>query len=281
MFSFKNLLAKKEFPKVAHFEDAPETDWSKVSLGVDLKGDTVYWDAKSDPHLAVIGRSGSGKSLLLETVIAHSIQHAQKIGVIGIDMYKGELLDSEKYSPVVLGVATSYEESFEACRFAYGFMKENYRLMEEARVNHVNDLTNPPRLLLLMIDEVSTLLEKFNTEEDEEVDEIIDEMKELVGDIARLGRAAGVQLVLSSQQLNPKVVSDELWINLMTRVSMGTDDYSARGRGYLQVQGKSDVEFQAYRTNEKWVDEEFSRWDFNASEKLQPLPPASFENRED
>lgn len=249
MFSLKKLFTKK-----VKLVENPAESWRKVALGVNRENEVVYWDIMAHPHIAVSGPSGSGKTNLLETILTHCIQNGDKIRAVGIDMYKNEMQEVEKYEPAVLGVAKTTENALEACRFAHEYMMKNYEKMEDAGANHFLDLEEKPHLLLLVMDEMYTILKPYGDEEDS----LKEEMKKILLDIARLGRAAGVQIVLSSQQINPDIIADELYGNIANHVSMGADDYSAPGHGLLKAYADEPIEFQAYRADLKALDEYFS-----------------------
>ena len=249
MFSLKNLFTKK-----SHFTEAPEAYWAKIPLGIDPKGKKVYWDATYDAHMGIIGGSGTGKTNLMETILTHCVKNGDKIRVVGIDMYKNEMQDSERYSPVVLGVATTAGNALKTLEFAREYMMKNYEEMEKAGVNHHLDLEDSPKLLLVMIDEFSTVLRKYGDADDA----IKDEIKARLVELVRLGRAAGVQVVLSSQQMDTDIIPEEIWNTISSHVSMGGYERSAPGRGSITVKWESPVEFQSYRADLKTLDEDFA-----------------------
>lgn len=260
MFSFKNLLAKKSFPKVAHYSDAPVRSWQDIPLGVDIKGKTLYWDTQLKPHLLITGRTGSGKSILLQNIIAHSIEHKGHFMLVGIDIYKKNLAAYEKYAPLVAGVATNMEDARTACQFIYDEMMKRYLLTEQAGVDNILDLPGfPEGHMLLVIDELSALLRKTGLEKDAAEDAVRDEITRMLTEITRLGRAAGIQLVLTSQQHDRKIITNELWDNIHTRAVMGSIDYTAWGRGYFQTRGIDGIEFQAYLATDEWMDEQYAK----------------------
>lgn len=272
MFSFKNPFIRKDTSKAIISENLSEPDWSKVSLGIDDDGSDVYWNTLSAPHAVIIGRKGEGQTVLLNKIIAHCVKHAEKMSVVGITMHKVNIQNSEKYLPFVYGVASNLEESFKACRLAHDFMKENYRLMEEAGVPTINDLPNPPRFLFLMVEEASSLFRKFEDEQaNQEINELKDEMKELLFGISKLGPAAGVQLVLANTQHNMAINTAEFWTDISTNIVTGIIQDSEWKHVSLRTDGGKDWnKFQLYRTDDEWKASEFSQWEVDTHKALLP-----------
>lgn len=275
---FKTGKAKEdqkptEIPRQLHIDTAPHGAWNDFPIGVKENGDVVYWDAKSSPHLALTGAAGSGKSMFLRNVVFHCLLHPNRWRVIGVDVTRGELTSFAKYEPNVLGVAKNLEDGLEACRYASEQMWERYKRMEEKQVNHILDLDDAPSNLLLVIDSAASFLTRSGstTEEGKYEDELREEAYVLIDSIARLGRAAGVHVALSTQRPDRSVIFGELWQNLTTKIVMGkvdsihstlalgsegatTTDGTVKGRGYYKEFYGPEGEFQSYFADIDWLD---------------------------
>jgi hypothetical protein len=110
-----------------------------------------------------------------------------------------------------------------------------------------------------------------NTEEGKEEDALKGEAAMIIGSIARLGRAAGVHLVIATQRPDATLISGETKANLGVRINCGRTDPNAssmilgnsegarvkanpRGRLYLRIYGNGD-HGQGFFASQEWIDE--------------------------
>lgn len=109
-----------------------------------------------------------------------------------------------------------------------------------------------------------------NTDEGKEEDSMKGEAAMILGSIARLGRAAGVHLVIATQRPDAKIISGETKANLGVRINCGRTDSNAssmilgngeglrvksfpRGRLYLRIFGDGD-HGQGFFAQPDWID---------------------------
>lgn len=110
-----------------------------------------------------------------------------------------------------------------------------------------------------------------NTDEAKEADELKGEAVMIIGSIARLGRAAGVHLLIATQRPDAKLIPGEIRDNLAVRVGCGRLKPSAslmmfdsnigqrihsnpKGGLYLQIHGSGNMGQGFFAPNE-WLDE--------------------------
>jgi S-DNA-T family DNA segregation ATPase FtsK/SpoIIIE len=268
-------------PSKLHYDEIVDSRWDEFTLGKAGGTKTVIWNPNSSAHLLLTGPAGSGKSVLERNIIFHCLQHPDKWRVLGVDFYRVELSPYEKYSPAVLGIAKDLEDAVEACRFAREEMYNRYGKMEELGVNNYQDLPDAPYGLIFIIDEVSHLLalSGVKSEEGKAEDELRNEAALLLRDIARLGRAAGIHLVIASQRPDSSILNAEFKANMYTKIVMGRVDSlhsqlvlgneeatqmlpltfrnghyrTVRGRGYIQDQNRGQ-QFQSAYAETDWYD---------------------------
>lgn len=119
-----------------------------------------------------------------------------------------------------------------------------------------------------------------NSEEGKAEDALKGEASMIIGSIARLGRAAGVHLIIATQRPDAKIIAGETKANLGVRVNCGRTDSNAsqmilgngeggrvkanpRGRLYLRIYGAGD-HGQGFFADPSWIDE------YLASKGLNP-----------
>ncbi len=110
-----------------------------------------------------------------------------------------------------------------------------------------------------------------NSEQGKAEDEMKGEAAMIIGSIARLGRAAGVHLIIATQRPDAKIIAGETKANLGVRVNCGRTDSNAssmilgtsdgvrvrsnpRGRLYLRIFGEGD-HGQGFFASPSWLDE--------------------------
>ena len=261
----------EHIPTMAHYPGSADREWNEIPIGLGANGEVV-WDIKTVPHALITGTTGGGKSTIQRNLIFHCIQHSDRWSFLGVDVKRVELKPYKQYDSAVVGIATNVEDGVEICRFARDEMMDRYEKMEELGVNHFLDLPNPPKALMVMIDESYMFLAPsgIKTDEGKAEDEIKGEASKILGDIARLGRASGVHLVLATQRPDAKVIYGELKQNLAARIAAGRMDSIAssmtldnenatrlpggiKGRGFYQQFGEGE-QFQGYFAPQDWID---------------------------
>lgn len=269
--SFVQCEPMSHIPTMAPYPGSKDRKWDELPLGVGAEGEIV-WNLSQIPHALVCGATGSGKSVLQRNIIFHCIQHKDMFRFLGVDVKRVELKPYAKYDDVVMGIGTNLEDGVEICRYARDEMMRRYEEMEELGVNHFLDLPNPPFALMLMIDEAYMFLapEGVKTDEGKERDQLHGEATTILGEIARLGRAAGVHMVMATQRPDAAVIKGELKANLDFRIAAGrmattpslmTLDSDAatrlpgdiKGRGIVSIRGEEEM-FQGYFAQQDWID---------------------------
>ena len=109
-----------------------------------------------------------------------------------------------------------------------------------------------------------------NTDEGKEQDQLKGEASMIIGSIARLGRAAGVHLIIATQRPDATLIAGETKANLGVRINCGRTNSTAssmilesgegsrvkanpRGRLYLQIYGRGD-HGQGFFADQSWID---------------------------
>ena len=285
-----NLQPVTHLPEMAKYPGSANGKWDEIPLGVGTNGEVV-WEVSKNPHALVTGTTGAGKSVLQRNLIFHCIQHSDRWRFLGIDVKMVELTPFLKYEPTVMGVATNVEDGVELVRYANEEMQNRYKIMTEQGVNHFLKLKQPPHALMVMIDESYAFLAVTGnkTDEGKARDQLKGEASAAIGDIARLGRAAGVHLVMATQRPDATVIYGELKQNLSARIAAGRADTIAsqmtldndnatrlpgiKGRGYFQKDGQGE-QFQGYFAEAEWIDEWLAK---NNGDSYSPEVDASEE----
>lgn len=216
-------------------------------------------------------------SVLQRNFVFQCIMRPDSWRFLGIDLKKVELSVYRPYVPVVLGIATTLEDALTVLRFSQQTMMQRYELMETHGVQNYIDLPEledggSRQRVMVMVDEAAELLSPTGVKTDEgKADDLLKgEALTLIGSIARLGRAAGVHLVLAMQRPDAKIISGEIRSNFMCRIAAGvltsaasamtlesgagtTINPNVKGRGMVYLNGKL-YDFQGFFAAPEFID---------------------------
>lgn len=260
-------------PEALHYETIAPSPWDEFPLGKAGGSKIVTWNPTVSPHLLLTGAAGSGKSILQRSLILHCLQHPSRWRVYGIDPHGVELHPYKKYSPVIESAVSELDDALEVCRFLNNRMMERYQKMEILGVNNYRDLPGDPHAIMFLVDNAATVLSmsSVKTDQGKAEDKIKGEISMILHKIARLGRPAGIHLVLSAQRPDASIFGRELRNNMTTKIIMGRVDAihsrivldkedvpripsRIKGRGYIQTY-EVGYQFQAAFAPFDWYDE--------------------------
>lgn len=188
-----------------------------IGVGCDSTGAFVCDPASSSPHIAIAGRTGSGKSEFISALLSDWAERfaPDRLSWVGFDFKGGATLTPLAHLSNCRGVETDLNpRAAERLWRSLGaeILRRESALMAES-VARIEDSTSMARLAVV-IDEFPELVR------------LIPNSAEIIGAIARRGRSLGMHLVISTQ--NASALSrDGLLANLTTRVCFplgGTHD---------------------------------------------------------
>jgi S-DNA-T family DNA segregation ATPase FtsK/SpoIIIE len=204
-----------------------------VYLGKDVSGNPLVIDLSALPHLLIAGRTGTGKSVCLNSIIVSMLMERgpDEIRLLLIDPKMVELSCYKKLPHLMHPVVTDMRKAEAILAWAVDKMEERYALLARAGVRHVSVYNQ------LSEDE---LRERIQPENDEEwgliprqlpfivivADEIADLMmtagKDVEQHIIRLAqksRAVGIHLILATQKPTVDVITGLIKSNLPARIA--------------------------------------------------------------
>ncbi len=204
-----------------------------VYLGKDVAGAPLVVDLTTLPHLLIAGRTGTGKSVCLNSIISSMLmtRRPDEVRMLMIDPKMVELSPYKCLPHLMHPVVTDMRKAEAILGWAVEKMEERYHLLARAGVRHISVYNQ------LGEDE---LMERIQPEDDEErkqipthmpyivivADELADLMmtaaKEVEGHIIRLAqksRAVGIHLVLATQKPTVDVITGLIKSNLPARIA--------------------------------------------------------------
>jgi S-DNA-T family DNA segregation ATPase FtsK/SpoIIIE len=204
-----------------------------IFLGKDVSGNPMVADLTSLPHLLIAGRTGTGKSVCLNTMIVSMLmaRRPDEVRMLLIDPKMVELSPYKTLPHLMHPVVTDMRKAEAILAWAVEKMEERYALLARAGVRHIAGYNQLGE---------EELFERLQPESDEErenipthlpyivivADEMADLMmtaaKEVETHIIRLAqksRAVGIHLVLATQKPTVDVITGLIKSNLPARIA--------------------------------------------------------------
>ena len=215
--TLRELLESAEFTKAK----------SKVTfaVGKDISGKTIVTDIAKMPHLLIAGATGSGKSVLINTLIMSIIYKADpnEVRMIMVDPKMVELTAYEDIPHLMIPVVKDPKKASAALAWAVAEMTQRYQKFADTGVRDIKSY--------------NARIDKATKKDDPEfqkmpqiviiVDEFADlmmvapgEVEDAVCRLAQLARAAGIHLVLATQRPSVNVITGLIKANIPSRIAL-------------------------------------------------------------
>lgn len=205
-----------------------------IFLGKDVSGRPMVVDLTKMPHLLIAGRTGTGKSVCLNTLILSILmsRSPDQIKMLMIDPKMVELSPYKRIPHLMHPVITDMKKAEAVLAWAVDKMEERYDLLARCGVRHLdgyNKLGRDQVLKRLDVDPESEEAEQIPEQmpyiviiADEMADMMMTSGKDVEGHIIRLAqksRAVGIHLVLATQKPTVDVITGLIKSNLPARIS--------------------------------------------------------------
>lgn len=209
-----------------------------IFLGKDVAGNPMVVDMAALPHLLIAGRTGTGKSVCLNSIITSILmtRGPDEVRMLMIDPKMVELSGYRKLPHLMHPVVTDMKKAEAILAWSVDKMEERYTLLAKAGVRHVSTYNQ------LTEDE---LRERLEAADGEPMDEatwglvpkqlpfiviVADEMADLMMTagkdaeqhiirLAQKSRAVGIHLILATQKPTVDVITGLIKSNLPARIA--------------------------------------------------------------
>jgi DNA segregation ATPase FtsK/SpoIIIE, S-DNA-T family len=175
-----------------------------IIAGKDVNGNMIMYDMVSNPHLLIAGETGSGKSVMLRSLLTSLIEHKRT----GVRLHLADMKRSEfhlfRNVDIVESVMTKKADVIKCVGWFHSQLEVRGDLLDQHELSHVDELEEKVDYLILCIDEFSLLRDEKDT-----IEQLID--------LAALGRALGIYVVLSTQRPDSKILDGRIKANLNVR----------------------------------------------------------------
>lgn len=185
------------------------------AIGKDISGQPVLGELESMPHLLVAGQTGSGKSVMINTLLTSLLYRNSPadLKLILVDPKQVELTPYNHIPHLLTPVITEPEKCISALKWAVNEMERRYSLLAEkkqrniAGYNAANKEDHMP-YIVIVIDELADLMMLAARD-----------VEALIVRIAQKARAVGIHLVLATQRPSVDVITGLIKANVPARIA--------------------------------------------------------------
>lgn len=185
------------------------------AIGKDISGQPVLGELETMPHLLVAGQTGSGKSVMINTLLTSLLYRNSPadLKLILVDPKQVELTPYNHIPHLLTPVITEPEKCISALKWAVNEMERRYSLLAEKRqrniagYNAANKEDHMP-YIVIVIDELADLMMLAARD-----------VEALIVRIAQKARAVGIHLVLATQRPSVDVITGLIKANIPARIA--------------------------------------------------------------
>ena len=216
-----------------------------VSLGLDVSGQPVITDISKMPHVLIAGTTGSGKSVLINSIVSSILFRAspEEVKFIMVDPKRVELTPYNDIPHLLTPVITDVEKVANALSWAVSEMERRYRIFQEVGVKNITGYHEMSgfqamHYIIILIDEMADIMMSKNAAD----------VEHNIVRIAQMARATGIHLVLATQRPSVNVLTGLIKANIPARIafqvtSMMDSRVIIDSPGAEKLLGKGDMLF--------------------------------------
>lgn len=185
------------------------------ALGQDISGESMIATLDSMPHLLIAGATGSGKSVMINSLLC-SLLYRNSPADLKLILVDPKHVELNLYSDVphlLTPVITEPEKCISALKWAIAEMERRYgELSEHGKRNIVefNKLKSEDNMpyIVIVIDELADLMMAAARD-----------VEALIVRLAQKARATGIHLVLATQRPSVDIITGLIKANIPTRIA--------------------------------------------------------------
>jgi DNA segregation ATPase FtsK/SpoIIIE, S-DNA-T family len=232
----------KSFVGLSSLLSSPEFTEESVplftALGKDIAGSAHYANIGKMPHLLVAGTTGSGKSVMIHSIITSLLYRnaPEQLRFIMVDPKRVELTLYNNIPHLLTPVITDAKKCILALKWAAKEMERRYDILQENKVQDIagyhNSVVAPAQEKYEKAEKRGADLSTFEMPEQMHhiviiIDELADimtsyprELEAAIVRLAQMSRAVGIHLILSTQRPSAQVITGLIKANIPSRIAL-------------------------------------------------------------
>jgi S-DNA-T family DNA segregation ATPase FtsK/SpoIIIE len=204
------------------------------AIGRDISGEAVVGELNTMPHLLIAGQTGSGKSVMINTLLTSLLYRnsPSEMKLILVDPKQVEMAPYEDIPHLLTPVITEPEKTISALKWAVNEMERRYKLLASEKMR---DIASYNKKIQSGHSKVEVEDDEGNVQRHDEgampyivivIDELADlmmvaarDVEALVVRLAQKARAVGIHLVLATQRPSVDIITGLIKANVPARIA--------------------------------------------------------------
>jgi S-DNA-T family DNA segregation ATPase FtsK/SpoIIIE len=189
-------------------------------VGKDIAGKPIIADLEEMPHLLIAGQTKSGKSVMINTLLASLLYRntPSDIKLILVDPKHVEMAPYEDIPHLLAPVISEPEKCISALKWAVAEMERRLKTFAEVKQRDIkgyNKLKKEEGMpyIIIVIDELADLMMVASRD-----------VESLIARIAQKARAAGIHLVIATQRPDANIVTGIIKANVPAQIAFAVKD---------------------------------------------------------
>jgi len=185
------------------------------AIGKDIAGDAVVGELNKMPHLLIAGQTGSGKSVMINTLLTSLLYRnsPSDMRLILVDPKQVEMAPYQDIPHLLTPIITEPEKCISALKWAVNEMERRYSLLAEEKLRdirsyNVRKTDEAMPYIVIVIDELADLMMVAARD-----------VEALIVRLAQKARAVGIHLVLATQRPSVDVITGLIKANVPARIA--------------------------------------------------------------
>ena len=232
----KGALPDIDFNEALEWDEYKESDPLVVPIGIDEFGERHLTNIARMPHGLIAGTTGSGKSVLLHTIVNALIEKngPDTVRFLFIDPKRIELTLYNGLPHLLTPTITQAKKSIQALAWAVKEMERRYDILEAEGVQNIkyyhekiykpalekwrkagedkkasHELPESMPYIVIVVDELNDIMAAYPQE-----------LEACIVRLAQMARAVGIHMILSTQRPSTNVITGTIKANIPTRIAL-------------------------------------------------------------